>query len=296
MTAAKPRIPIDASALSTLHCPRRYQLTCVEGVDTSNEYSQWGSAFHVFLEHVAKFGPPENLMAFVLSLVAKYKMQPAVAPTLYGAALDWLSAKHTIPPAINWVDDAGQSHPAVEFKFAFDLMETEEFIISLCGTVDLITRTDEGLIILEDYKTSNYCKGLDDVEKGYMQTIQLPLYMFALRRLRHLFPAYADDIARGTVGRYRMIYQNFKPIKVRYTGIVPEWPEADLLQIITPLIRSAVETWRMRNKAPMLGRAVGACVKLKCPFFDHCSERDEQLAAQYLTNFPRRQYNPLAFR
>lgn len=293
----KPRIPIDASALTTLHCARRYQLTCVQGYDTSSGASAWGSAFHVFLEHVGKFGNPSSTdLAPILSGIAtKFNLLDEF-PSLYLAASQWC-AGHTIPVPITYVDSDGTRKPAVEFKFAFDLMETEEYIISLCGTMDLITLTQSGVVMVEDYKTSNYCRELDSIEAAYVHSFQLPLYMFALRKLKHLFPAHAYDISNGVIGRYRMIYKNFTPLKVRYSGIVLEWPEEKVLGILTPLIAKAISIWRLppHTEAPQEGRALGVCHKTYCPFPTHCAA-DQTTAASLLAGIPRRDYNPLNFR
>lgn len=294
MTATKPRIPIDFSAISTLHCPRRYQWTCVTGYDTSNEHAAFGSAVHIMLEQIAKGTLTiANTMDVVMATGNRFQLPPPSIGKLVLIASQFLTSESIPAPA-----RLATGAPAVEFKFAFDWLETDEFIFVLCGTIDLVTVTSAGYVMLEDYKTSNHCRDLDKVEAGYLASVQLPIYMFALRHLAHLFDGPTQvAIDTGLMGRYRMIYHNFTPPKVRYTSPVAAWADADLTALLVPMAERMYRVWRTAPDLwPPEGRAVGACQKLSCPFSDACLAPDEHYRTGILASFKRRAYNPLEFR
>lgn len=293
----KPRIPLDFSALNTLHCARRYQWTCVHGYDTSNEFSKFGSAVHIFLEDLAKGkldadikDNPAAQLSYVQQLATKFFLPAPLVHKLLSTISQWLHSADTKIPAPVVTSD---NKPAVEFKFAFDILETDMFIFSLCGTADLITRTDN-LLVLEDYKTSAHCKDFSKVEAAYMATMQLPLYMYAVRKLApQLFP---DLQHLPMVGRYRMIYYNMPTLKVRYTGYVEPWPDDEIEGIILAGAERMERAWRNNGTCLPEGRALGGCVKLSCPFTDACLTNNEDFRRSILSQFPVREYNPLNFR
>lgn len=298
---SKPRIPLDASAIATLHCARRYQLTCVNGCDTSNEHSSFGSACHIFLEHVAKSGgftDMQAVIAFVVATANKFKLSQPLTTKLLTFASDWVTARHPIPPPVHWVSPQDNTpHPAVEFKFAFDLLETPSYIISLCGTVDLITLdTETSTLVLEDYKTSNHCRDLPKVESEYEMSLQLPLYMYAVRRLLPvLFPDLQADI--NMHARYRMLYHNFTPLKVRYSQVVSPWPTDKIEAALAYYAERVAAVWNL-GQFPALeeGRCTKTCVKMSCPFAQACLTTDPAMQYQILSAIPKREYNPMEFR
>lgn len=293
----KPRIPLDFSAISTLHCARRYQWTCVTGYDTSNDYSKFGSAVHIFLEDLAKGKLPADIrdnpasqLDYVQQLANKFTLSAPLLNKLLSTITQWLHAADTkIPTPVT----TSEGKLAVEFKFAFDILETANFIFSLCGTTDLVTRTDN-LLILEDYKTCAQCKDFATVEAGYMATMQLPLYMYAIRKLA---PTLFPDLAHLSImGRYRMIYYNLPAIKVRYTSYVEPWPDEEIEGVLLNAVERMERAWLKDGTCLPEGRAIGGCAKLKCPFIDACLTQNDNFRSTILGQFPIREYNPLNFR
>lgn len=190
-------IYLDNSALSLLHCHRKFQLTVLKGLTTpANPIADFGSAFHKGMELLDKGLPPLEAVNSLLEL-----LPPSVDKVKLLKLLTLFKTSTTVPPPIT-ISNA----PAIEFKFKFLYRTTNGISIYLTGTIDRIhIDSTKDLLIVADYKTS---AGATDymiakTKKEYATAFQLPFYIFCLHQLAQLgmLPAAIKEYLDA--GRYR---------------------------------------------------------------------------------------------
>ena len=283
-------ILIDYSALRTLGCARKYQLTCLQGLDTSSKDTNWGSAFHKYAEARQRGClDPAHILAFACGNA--YELSDRDLTQLLAVAQTWESNTKLVTP----VRDTDRN-PLVEWKFSFPYLTTDKYRVILCGTVDLIYQHNNW-ISFRDYKTTAKATGLDDQLAEYMASFQLPLYLYALQyHLAHLLePPAAELVAAGRLhGYYQMVYKSFTPARIKDSAPVLPWSRDRIEEVLHNLIAHAIHIADLTTLAPATGTATGACKN--CPFFHICLTRDEERQTNQLKLFKRRVYNPMEFR
>lgn len=281
---------IDYSALRTLGCARKYQLTCLQGLDTSSKDTNWGSAFHKYAEARQRGClDPAHVLAFQCGNA--YELDDRELTKLLSVVMTWEAQVKLVEP----VRDLDRN-PLIEWKFSFPYLTTEKYRIVLCGTVDLIY-TQNDWLIFRDYKTTAKASGLDNQLAEYMASFQIPFYLYALQyHLAHLLEPGAGELAAAgrLHGVYQMIYKSFTPAKITNSAPVIAWSKDHIESVLHTLIAQAIQIADLTELAPATGTATGVCKN--CSFFHICLARDHEKQTNLLNLFKRRVYNPMEFR
>ena len=281
---------IDFSALRTLGCQRKYQLTCLQGLDTSSQDTAWGSAFHKYAE-ARQRGCNDPAHELVFACAKGFNLDDRELTRLLTTAQTWEAKVKPVEPARDT-----DRNPLVEWKFSFPYMTVNQYRIVLCGTVDLIYMANDWLLF-RDYKTTAKASGLDQQLAEYMSSFQIPFYLYCIQHhLAHLLePEAADLAAAGRInGYYQMVYKSFTPAKISDSSPVLAWPREEIEAVLHPLIAQAVQIADYQTLAPASGTATGVCKN--CSFFHVCLTKIPERRENLLAAFPRRVYNPMEFR
>ncbi len=291
---------IDNSALSTLACKRRFQLTVIEGIDanSSNPIIRFGSAFHTVVEHLNK---SPDLAAAMKIGQEKY---PDIDHSKLLMTTHLFVASTKLPPPITLSDGT----PAVEVKFKFhygDFLTTQgqALRIYLAGTIDRIYYDPKAdrLVIL-DYKTSPIAtdSGIQTKKQDYELSFQLPFYTFALSKCG-ILPA---EWQRYIVERkYRteisLVFYEARPPKfvtVARGAFNDDFLFREVPFIINQHIRDIVAIAELgKAPAPHDGMTVYNACKY-CSYRPGCLHMGTYQEEEFLSRFGKRIYNPLAFR
>ncbi len=293
------KLLLDNSALSILHCQRKFQLTVIQGLrpDEAEEATATGSAGHTLLEHLDKGSNIDDALSI---MVAKHgsKDQDKIlmAASMYRGA-------NRMPPPIEI-----NGSPAIEYKFSFHYGSfirsdsSERIEVDLCGTIDRIyLDSDRDQLVFVDYKWSAAVLPAhrDRIMDSYDLAFQLPFYVHAMLS-SGTFPA--EYMAYLIEGRYRVelhfVFFNANPpitkrrIRVAFRD---DFLRREVPLIINSKIEEALKIATMTNSAPHDGMLVySACTY--CHFKTACLEMGSEKEVEYLSRIPRRIYNPMEFR
>jgi hypothetical protein len=293
------KLLLDNSALSLLHCQRKFQLTVVQGLrpDEAEEATATGSAGHTFLEHMDKGASVDDALSL---MVAKHgsKDQDKIlmAASMYRGA-------NRMPPAIT-INGA----LAIEHKFKFHYgsfirpESSERIEVDLCGTIDRIyIDAERDQLVFVDYKWSAAVLPAhrDRIMDSYDLSFQLPFYVHAMMS-SGTFPA--EYMAYLLDGHYRVelhfVFFNCDPpitkrrIRVAFSD---DFIKREVPFIINGKVEEAIKIALMKDSAPHDGMLVyNACTY--CHFKMACLEMGSEKEVEYLSRIPRRIYNPMEFR
>lgn len=291
---------LDNSAISLLHCERRYQLTVVEGRRPGETKEiRTGSAFHIVQEHIDKTQDVDAAYNIARTKYPDVDMSVVVAAsTLYR-----LTSK---PGRVIDVLLNGISTPAVEVKFKYlyaSFPHGHEMLnVYLCGTIDRI-EIDEATdtLVIKDYKSSAAVTPghQESIITGYDLQFQLLFYLYALIHGKILPAAYLDYI---TSGRYRLeyhfiFYLSKPPAFKRLVkpALPPDLLNREIPLIINSKILKAVAITQLTTPAPHDGMTTyGVCKN--CPYKPGCLNMGTERELEYLQRFDVTPYNPLMFR
>jgi len=194
-------IPIDFSALSNLYCARKYQFSCVRGIDGSSKETRFGNACHAYFEARNK-GDQRQVMEILMPLISTWQIDPVDQTKLTLICILFDQLKNPKPI----VDTA--NNPLAEYKFSWPWRTYGKYRIVLCGTMDLVYRHDNFLVI-RDYKTCVALgASLDKKIAEYNASLQLHFYAYALHKFLYQF---LDDTAAdmalrlAVTGQYTMV-------------------------------------------------------------------------------------------
>lgn len=281
---------IDFSALRTLGCERKYQLTCLQGLDTSSKATNFGSAFHKYAE-ARQRGCQDPAPVLVVQCAQPYSLDDRETTRLLSTAMVWDQRAAYVEP----VRDIDRN-PLVEWKFSFPYLTTPCYRIVLCGTVDLVY-IENDWIQFRDYKTTAKATGLDSQLAEYESSFQIPFYLYALQHhLAHLLEPRAHELLTSgrLSGHYQMIYHSFTPAKVADSSPVLPWTKEAIESVLHPLIANAIKIADYPHLAPPTGMATGVCKN--CDYLPACRTKDTERQMNMLNLYPRRVYNPMEFR
>jgi hypothetical protein len=291
-------LKLDNSALSTLHCKRRYQLTCIQGIDPGgSKDTDLGSAGHTLLEHLDKGEDIDKALEIMVATHgSKDQSKVLMAASMYRGAT-------RLPPAV-----IIKGTPAIEYKFSFEYGTfirsevSERITVLLQGTIDRIyidNKLDQ--LVIHDYKWSGAYKEdhQNNIMEGYDLAFQLPFYAFCLLNMPDFPEEYKEYIRSGN---YRVelhfIFFNTDPPRTRKKARMA-FRESFLLGevplLINTKIQEAINVAVLKDSAVHDGMLVyGACKG--CPFKIACLEMGSEKEIDYLSRFPRREYDPMSFR
>lgn len=286
---------LDNSAISLLHCKRRFQLTVIEGKQTlSNEIADHGNAIHVMLEFLDKGHSVEQTIAHVRE---KY---PNVNHGKVISVVTMYKTLNKLPPPLTLASGA----PAVEVKFdhPYTSVSTPAGLINinLTGTIDRI-HMDKDTLVIMDYKSGVASTDYQITKSiaGYDLTFQLPFYLYAAK-LSGILPAEYRTLIHEHQYRTEIhcLYYNASPPVTR-KKIFPPYPsdfiDREVPYIIDAKIKEAIEIASLDIPAPHDGMNVyGACSY--CPYKAACLSMGTAREAEYLASFESKPYNPLEFR
>lgn len=290
------KLILDNSALSLLHCKRKFQLTVLQGLAKSEEESKaTGSAFHTLQEHLDKGASVDEACAATAAKHSDISIEvPLRAVTLYRAATK-------LPPALTI---AGA--PAIEHKFFFKYGDfltpnsSSPIEVYLCGTIDRIY-LDGDILVFLDYKASAAVQPAhqERIMDSYLMAFQLPFYIWAMYQSGTLPAELTEHIKTG---RYRselhFIFYNAEPPRIRKqrrSSFPYEFLFQEVPHIVNTKIRQAIEISSIPSAAPRDGMNVyNACSY--CQFKPACMEVGTEKEIEYLSRFPVKHYDPMSFR
>ena len=288
-------IYLNNSAISTLSCARRYQLTCLEGIDIPpSKELVFGSACHRAFELL---DTRKDLQWHEVITAVEEEYELVGNDKLRNVILAFLAWRKELPPP---ADIDGK--PFVEFKFNVpytDIPLPPNTTMSICGTIDRGFFDKSGNLVLLDYKTAGSVK-YNDVLREYALKFQLRFYFWALHKYHetlNLPPLIKDAIKSGK-------------FRVQYLGIFHSLP-TPLFKLASPqyynrLIvdevdsivkfkaREAIGIALTEGHAYRDGMTNGACKY--CDFNTVCIMNDETREDEVLRQFSRKPYDPMKFR
>lgn len=289
-------INLDNSALSTLSCRRKFQLTVLEGLvnPIPDKAIETGNTAHKVLEDV-------DLGLSIDDAIAKNE-NINVDPLTIRKIITFFVATNKLPPPIVMTD----GKPAVEVKFKYHygkylLPNGDSIDVNLSGTIDRIHVENDRLIIT-DYKTaadgSEYLQ--DKKKESYRLSFQLPFYIFALLK-SGILPAEYETLLRErkySAQFILMFYNNNPPrfVRVPFSAYPDYFIHNEVPYIINTKIAAAIEVMKLKNEpAPHDGMTVYKACEY-CDFRPACLHMGEARGAEYLERFSRRVYDPMTFR
>ena len=286
-------IPIDFSALSILYCARRYQFSCVRGVDSSSADTDFGNAAHNFFELRNK-GNKSPIADLLPSIISKWSIPQTEVTKLMLTCINFDQQKNPSP-----ITDTA-NNPLVEYKFSIPYATFGNYRIVLCGTMDLVYCVDDDFLVIRDYKT---CAAVgapaQNIVNSYTSSLQLNFYAYALNKYLHAFlsPSHADmALGLKITGEFMMVYKSLPSPKFERTPFVTINPyiirQTEL--IINSLIPKAVAIHEVNYIMPPEGSAYKLCNK--CSYYTLCLEKDEDKLSSALNRIPVKPYDPTNFR
>jgi len=196
---AKTTIMIDASSLKHISCFRKFYRMVVKGYRAKDVYKgdykmAYGSAIHKFLEAYYACKPMVDCIKAATDLYRPFNDSIKYSPrefryneNLVKTCLEY--RKHftrlgTVENNNIQIPDSDfQPHvdvkdkQTIEYKFAITLHETDDYILVLTGTVDLVCSYAGIDILLVDHKsTATSTEYSDDFFSNYALDIQTMLY------------------------------------------------------------------------------------------------------------------------
>lgn len=287
-------IPVDFSALSILACGRRYQLSCVKGVDGSSDATDLGNACHAFFEARNK-GVTNPVGELAPVLAKKWNLPPPLTTKLMLASLAFDQKPQPVPI----VDTA--NNPLAEYKFSIPIATVDDtYRIVLCGTMDLVYCKSNEFLVIRDYKTTQALgTAADNIVASYTSSLQLPFYAYALHKYLHAFlpDAYADmALSLKLSGEFMMIY-----LSAAYPKFDPTPPAVinqSIIQSVEELIYLSIPKIISIHKRQSIYPPEGSLYKLcnKCNYYQHCLEKDTDELTRRINMLPTRPYDPTNFR
>lgn len=292
------KLQLDNSALSTLVCDRRFELTVLDGLHTlSDREAAFGDAYHKCLEHLDKGVEPVTVVNKV------FADAPSVDKTRLLKTLVQFKLSHKFPPAL-----VINGAPMIEYKFSFPyttrtLANGENLFINLAGTMDrsYIDPDNDQLVIL-DYKTSVVATDylIAKTKSEYEMAFQLPFYTYAA--YHGIFPA--EYKAYIDARRYRTeLHIAFYNAALPFHKIVrPAFNEYYFNVIIPQVIENRINhiVNIITSKPASVAAAYtgfniyGAC--RTCQFRPACQVAGTSREQELLSRYNRREYNPMNFR
>ena len=290
---------LDNSALSLLHCKRRFQLTVLDGKRSiDNAIASMGSAVHIMLEHLDKGSSVEDTLEVIRTRYPEGVDIPKVLSTV-----TLYKASTKLPPPIVLQDN----HPAVEIKFSFPYgrvltPSNVPIDVSLVGTIDRIhiDPPTDTLVIL-DYKTGVAATDYQVTKSmsSYDLSFQLPFYVHALKQ-SSILPAIYKDYLENHKYRteFHFLFYNTNPptFKRRFRpAFNSDFIDREVPTVINARIREAIEVAQLTTPAVHDGMNVyGACSY--CPFKPGCLSLGTEQEIEFLSRFEVKPYDPLSFR
>lgn len=287
-------IPIDFSALSVLYCARKYQFSCVRGIDGSSAATDFGNACHAFFEARNK-GDTRAVAEIVTPLVSKWNIAAADQTKLMLICITFDQQKNPKPI----IDTA--NNPLAEYKFSWPWATYGNYRIILCGTMDLVYCVDNSFLCVRDYKTcAAMGSTLDKKIAEYVSSLQLDFYAYALHKYLYQFlsDTHADMALRLAItGQYTMVLKSAAPLpkfdSTPFTQITP-YTINSVDRILHNLIPKAISIHESATIQPPEGAAYKMCSP--CNYYRLCLEKDESNLLNKITKLPVRQYDPTNFR
>lgn len=295
------RLLIDNSALGTLSCERKFQLTVIQGhKPEASESINLGSAGHTFMEEQDKGHNVDESMEIAVTKHGKFDQKKVLM-----AARMYRSVARPSPAVlINGI-------PAIEFKFNlpygnFINPDTNELIeIRLLGTIDRIEYDSErDQVVIKDYKWSGAFNQShrENIMDAADTSFQLPFYYHALLLMGRLGMLPADLVEYLESGKYRaelhyIFYSCEPPIikKRQRASFRHDFVTKMIPAIIHNKIHKIVSIAGSKSAAVLDGLLVyGLCNK--CPFNIACMDHGTEKETEYLSRIPRVEYDPMTFR
>ena len=306
----KQTINIDASSLSQSSCLLSWYRTVYLGYrePATSSAIVYGQAVHKYIDSMFKYrGDLKKSREEMQKVFNRPKHSSSKK-----AHLD--SFDHCYIVAYNlWEDFVSKDtsmdvlllphgEPATECTFSFPFIETDKYVVNLCGTMDTIGKIKDGVYVIRDFKTTS----LWDV-KGYLESYamsaQLRFYALALRLMSEHYPdSMLGQVGKGPIGaRIDAIF--LKPaasdVKVVSSSVfifrdqqIEEFRAMLVKQINRLLVHLDEETLPDRE-----GIINGTCQKVygPCKYINVCSAPAEVREVMLDRDFIKKPYNPLTF-
>lgn len=187
-------ILIDSSILTKTNCEMAYYYRAIASLtEPSSSEAQLGSCLHRFIEKHQR-----GIMTAAPEAMAEYGSHQAEAAMLQYAMASFMA--FTDDPPLTLTD----GKPAVEVKFKVEhkriVRGDKEYVIYLCGTIDLISLVN-GFLNIKDYKTT---RGGWDRTAWFAKhdlSSQMLFYTYCVRKYGHVFLplSYANLAAMGNI-------------------------------------------------------------------------------------------------
>lgn len=217
--STKPIVQINASSLKHSPCLRKYYLTVVEGYrhTSTTDSIEFGTAFHRFAQAFILSGGDK---AVAMQTSHKYWFDIEASGRMIRAKGENLNIHYLTTVCLAWceaegsrllnsgkliLDPTNNNTPLVELQFRIPFLSLDNADFVLAGTIDLPTRLADGVMCIEDYKTT----GTWNVEEKlaeYGTSSQLLFYTNAIKLL-------------AAMGGENNMWAQFHEVNARINGV-----------------------------------------------------------------------------
>ena len=281
-------VHFNSTSLKYSHCRRRYHLAVVKGyVDNETaEALTFGKAVHKYAER-RSLGD-DHIQAFTQACaIYQGKELAQLSGTCSTMPIQTLPA---------YCDSDGHIYAEHQFKVYWKSIVYNgcQFNIWVMGTFDLITLFSNGMLRINDYKTSRKWKA-NEVFADYAVSVQMRFYIWvAYKFAHHIFDITAANAAQRNnlwmqitaifVGKTPVIWQAGSPLQFTIEQL-NEFEDLLNHYLATDILPSWFEA-----EAHPTGMANNTCAK--CPFQEYCHSATESGKIAALTRHRQVKYDP----
>lgn len=253
----KNEILLDASSLKMLVCDRLYQFRVCYGLQVArNPEAAFGSAFHKYCELKVK-GLEEEAQLHMLSYKGSEQSLFMMACTEFESV--------TLPPPIA----LGTGIPCCEIRFKVPYATLSDgCVVYLCGTLDRVGISEEGILEVIDYKTTRKWDKSKFFSE-YFHDFQMLFYYWVLCKYgQYILPVEYADLAFNRKHSIRIlgVFLTKKPIEFELGPSITFVPEYlnEFSKLLTELVETKIkDIWTLFRTN--LAAAPTGIVANKCP-------------------------------
>lgn len=191
-------------------------------------------------------------------------------------------------------------NPATEVTFSLPYMETDDYEVRLCGTIDTIAKVKNGCFLLRDFKTTSKWD-VKEYLASYKMSKQLRFYALALRLMHERFPDSLLGKIGGTNVGARIDGIFLKPSpgdNVYRNSDVFIFQQDTIAEFRTVLDRMITDFLAKLKSGVILREGIvnNTCkTDYPCKFINICGAPQAMVQTLLDRDFRRVDYNPLAF-
>lgn len=301
----KKEIMLDASALRRSGCGLALKRLVIQGYRDLMPWNDtlYGTSFHKFVSLMHTTGGdfskamPEAIKTF--SQPCMIRKKHLTVNHLTNTCIDyweWFQKNDTFEVMI--VD----GKPLVEVQFKVKILETDEYIVWLVGTIDKVGKIKNGTYCFGDYKTTSSWDQITYFSYYWLSTQMLTYYYGLLKTAQEHPTGPLGPFATGRFSYFidALFLSSAKKTEFKRSDIEPMDP-AKIQEYESLLMNKAkrlIELASTDEEPIREGIITGSCLegKFQCPFYVSCAAVDKVAGAHLLKrDFIKKPYDPFNF-